>query len=124
MRLKLRSKGFSPDTAAEAAAYLVALGYINERKDAEREAERCVAKLWGRRRIAAALYEKGYSEGAVRGAMELLDRVDFDEQCSALIRKKFGGVPDEPRERQKLFAALVRYGYSPSEIKNAFRAFE
>ncbi len=120
MRLKLRTKGFDADIARTAAAYLRELGYINESNDASREAERCVRKLWGRRRIVAALYEKGYSEEAVREALDLLDEVDFEEKCASLIRKKFGGVPEDARERQKLFAALARYGYSTSEIKNAF----
>ncbi|MBO5416543.1 MAG: regulatory protein RecX [Clostridia bacterium] len=124
MRLKLRSKGFGAEVAASAAEYLVELGYINEEKDAEREAERCVGKYWGRRRIAAALYEKGYSEAAVRGAIESLGEVDFEGRCVSLIEKKFRGLPEDANEKKKLFASLLRYGYSPSEIKNAFYIIE
>ena len=124
MRIKLRSKGFAADVADSAAEYLEELGYINEKNDAAREAERCVAKYWGRRRIAAALYEKGYSESAVRGAVESLDGVDFEERCVTLIKKKFRYLPEEMNERKKLFAALVRYGYTSSEIKNAIHTLE
>ncbi len=120
MRLKLRAKGFSPDAAESAAEYLRKLGYINEENDAAREAEKALAKGWGRRRIAAALYEKGYSESATRKSLETLEDVDFNQRCAALIQKKFKGLPEEINERKKLFAALMRYGYSASEIKNAF----
>lgn len=124
MRLKLCSKGFAAGVAESAAEYLEELGYINEKKDASREAERCIVKYWGRRRIAAALYEKGYSESAVRGAIESLVGVDFEERCVTLIKKKFRYLPKETNERKKLFAALLRYGYSSSEIKNAFCIIE
>ncbi|MBQ7384642.1 MAG: regulatory protein RecX [Clostridia bacterium] len=124
MRLKLRSKGFSPEVSETAAEYLEELGYINEESDAEREAERCVGKYWGRRRIAAALYEKGYCEAAVRGAIDSLEAVDFEGRCVSLIEKKFRALPEDANGRKKLFAALLRYGYSPSEIKNAFYIIE
>ena len=120
MTLKLRSKGFSRETAQRAAEYLCELGYINEREDARREAERCVKKYWGRKRIAAALYEKGYSEGAVSRALEALDEYDFSKICAELIKRKFKSVPEDRDEQRKLFASLLRYGYSSSEIKNAF----
>ncbi|MBQ8140678.1 MAG: regulatory protein RecX [Clostridia bacterium] len=119
MVLKLRSKGFSREISETASEYLCELGYINEEKDAVCEAERCLKKYWGRRRISASLYEKGYSDEAVRAALESLRGVDFSERCAELIRKRFRVVPDEPRELQKLIASMVRYGYSSSEIKEA-----
>ncbi len=120
MALKLSSKGFSRDIALRAAKYLAELGYINEGDDASREAERCLRKLWGRKRIAATLYEKGYSEGAVRLALSELEKYDFTEPCAQLIKRKFKALPDDREGQRKLFASLVRYGYSSSEIKKAF----
>ena len=120
MALKLSSKGFERDIAFRAAKYLVELGYINEGEDAVREAERCLKKCWGIKRIAAALYEKGYSESAVRLAISELEEYDFTELCVALIERRFGEIPDGREEQRKLFASLVRYGHTPSDIKKAF----
>lgn len=120
MALKLRSKGFDKDISLRASKYLLELGYINEGEDAVREAERCLKKYWGIKRIAAVLYEKGYSESAVRLAISELEEYDFTELCVALIEKRFGEIPDGREEQRKLFASLVRYGHTPSDIKKAF----
>lgn len=116
--LKLRSKGISRDIAQEAAKLLCARGYINEREDACREAERCVKKYWGARRIEAQLYSKGYSSEAIDAALDSLGNVDFVALCSELISKRFAEPRDET-EKKRLFASLMRYGYSSSQIKRA-----
>lgn len=122
MRMKLVSKGFDKDVALEAADALEALGLLREGDDAAELARRLAAKLWGRKRIVSELYGKGYSSEAVEKAMDELDDadVDFVRNCRALIDKRYGGVPQEPDARKKLYAALCRYGYSSSEIKEAF----
>lgn len=120
MALKLRTKGFSKNAAARAAEYLVQLGYINEAEDALREAERCLKKGWGKRRIASALYEKGYSHEASEEALSEFDNIDFSKICAELILKKFKGLPEDISERRRLMASLLRYGYTSGEIKNAF----
>ena len=121
MRAKLVSKGFDKAVAEEASAELVAMGVIAPKSDASALARRCVLKLWGRKRIAAELYEKGYSSDAVDAAMAFLDdsQIDFVENCCDLIKKRYDSLPDDPTERKKLYAALCRYGYSSSEIKQA-----
>lgn len=121
---KLRAKGFDKETAIEAAEYLCELGYINENEDAAREAERALKKGWGRRRIAAMLCEKGYCSEAVENAMDSLREYDFSSACAAVVRKKFGSVPKDCEQRKKIFAALTRYGYSSTEIKNAISLIE
>ncbi len=117
--LKLRQKGFSRESAENAAEYLCELGYINEENDAVREAERCLSKYWGRRRIAAALYEKGYSDRAVQVAINSLDGIDFSKKCAEYILRKYKAIPRDSSEMKKLFSAMLRYGYSSSEIKEA-----
>ena len=116
---KLMQKGFDPENARRAAAALKSEGCINEIRDVEREVNSAVNKLWGERRIISRLYEKGYCDEAVSSARELLESIDFTELCSALIKKRFGVFPTEPKEREKATAALVRYGYSLSEIREA-----
>ena len=120
---KLRSRGFENDICSEAVAMLSGGGYVNENSDAQREAERCIAKLWGKKRIISHLYTKGYTDEAVRDVYDLLSDTDFVENCKKLIlrdhKRQFALAKSDEKEKQKLFASLVRMGYSFSEIKEA-----
>ena len=83
---KLMDKGIAKETAVWAAGELAARGYLNEEADALREAEKCLIKLWGQRRIVTTLMTKGFSQKAIKRAMyELEDReVDFSALCLLL----------------------------------------
>lgn len=120
---KLVAKGISREIAHMAVAELVSEGYVDPTADALREAERCVAKEWGKRRIVATLRAKGYADEAIRAAMYALEdaEVDFVALCAERIQKQVGVVPSEPAARQKLFASLERYGFSSAEIREAMR---
>lgn len=119
---KLVLKGIDREIAEQAVYELKLAGYIDSRSDALREAERCVAKLWGKRRITATLFSKGYEDDAVHAALYSLedDGVDFSELCAERIRRYTGGIPTDRAQREKLIASLMRYGFSRSEIKDAF----
>ncbi len=121
MRAKLIAKGIEAVTADEAVCYLDEMGVLDERVGAVCEARRGAEKLWGQKRIIAALYEKGYSADSVNAAMNVLedDGVDYVENCSRLIEKKYGVMPRDKNAAQKAIASLIRYGYSISEIKEA-----
>ncbi len=118
---KLTQKGFDPDSAKTAAAALKSEGCINEKRDAVREAEACLKKLWGPRRILSKLCEKGYCNEALTAARTMLEDIDFPDLCAELIKKKFRSLPTDPKEREKITATLVRYGYSLSDIREARR---
>ena len=123
---KLVQKGIARDVATEAVKDLIRRGYLNPCADAYAEANACVAKGWGRMRISSSLYEKGYSAMAVREALERLeeDGVDYAEACAALIQRRFPDRPTDARERAKMYAALARYGYSSSDIREAYRLLD
>ena len=57
-------------------------------------------------------------------AVKVLSEVDFIDTCVQLIRSKFGTLPKEEAERNKVISALIRYGYSTTEIKNAAKVVE
>ncbi len=121
---KLRAKGFEREVAESAVSELLSLGLINANSDAYREAQRQAAKLWGERRITSELYAKGYSQEAISAAMSALEDggIDYAENCRALIKKRYKDVPADSVQRQKMIAALIRYGYSMSQIKEALSA--
>ncbi len=120
---KLYAKGFDKETSKKATEELVAMGLINEKNDAAQTAIRLASKLWGRKRISAALFEKGYSGDAVDAALDDLEDegVDYVENCRRLFEKKYGEVPCDPAEKKKMMAALMRYGYTVNEICEAVK---
>lgn len=120
---KLQMKGIRREIAEEAVEALRRQGYLNPAEDALREADRCIRKLWGRRRIVSALLEKGYSRAVIQETLESLsdDGVDFVEVCAERLRTHVGAVPADLNDRRKLVASLMRYGFENDEIREAFR---
>lgn len=116
---KLRMRGCDGAVAAEAVAELAEKGYLKEEEGALREAERGLAKLWGDRRILAELSAKGYTGGALKYAAARLRTEDGAARCARLLQKRRIVIPESESEMRKLFASLVRYGYSTDEIKAA-----
>ena len=119
---KLRAKGFSREASEEAAEYLAEAGYINEAASAVLLAhDMAEKKLYGARRIAAALFEKGFSREAIAAAAEETD-VDFAKICRKRIEKMGGRELFAAKEtKQKAIAALLRYGFSYEDIKEALK---
>ncbi len=114
---KLCQKGVARDVAEEAVAALCEKGYLNERESALAAAESDLRKLWGDRRILADLRAKGYGEEALLAVREFLGTKDGAARCVYLLQKRRldTGNPD------KLIAALLRYGYARTEIREALR---
>ena len=118
---KLSAKGVSREIAARAADYLAEKGYIREESAAVSRAAQSARKLWGPRRIREDLRANGFSPDAVEEAMDSLAEVDFEENCAAVIRKKYRTLPDDRAARQKMTAALMRLGYDADLIRAAAR---
>ncbi len=117
---KLRAKGVDAAIAKDVAKELAEEGYLNERSDALREAERDAAKLWGERRIVADLRAKGYEAQAIRDALDSLrEELDFCALCATRIERCFGEISEDARERQKQIASLERAGFSFAQIRDA-----
>ena len=118
---RLRSKGIDKENAENAAEHLEKIGLINEEADVERQVASCLKKLWGKKRIYRELCAKGYNSDIVSENISLIDEETLVQNCAILIKKKYRVIPDEPNEVKKIIASLVRYGYTFSEIKEAFR---
>ena len=118
---KLLQRGFGEGTVEAAIDYLQDHGFMREGEDAVRFAEQGVRKLWGPRRIREDLYARRFSETAIEEAMENLETLDFETNCAKVITKKYGCVPDDLSEIKKMMAALMRMGYTVTQIKAAMR---
>lgn len=115
---KLRRRGFTKEQAEIAVRELESQNFLNEVEDAKMEAEACLHKLWGRRRIVAHIRSRGYNKTAQQEVEKLLNEVDFEDQCQKLIMMRYGMVPVEKEERQRMYIALSRFGYSLEVIRN------
>lgn len=116
---KIVRHGYRRDIAAAAAERLCEMGLIDERRDMAREVEKCLKKLWGKKRIQAHLWGKGFDSGVISASEEILEEADFVANCAAMIRKHYATLPTEPDETRRMMASLARYGYSLTEIRAA-----
>lgn len=121
---RLRSKGIDKESAENAAEYLEKMGIINEEADVERQIASCLKKLWGKRRIYRELCAKGYDRTLVEAEISKIDGEILVQNCVACFRKNHKILPEDPEVRKKIVASLVRYGYTFSEIKEAFRIIQ
>jgi regulatory protein len=121
---KLIQKGFSKESSSMAIDIVESRGFVNEDDVAARRAEIMLSKLWGRSRILQKLREEGFSDVVIRGAIESIENTDFAENCAKVIEKRYPRIPEERYEREKMYASLVRMGYSSSDIKKALTLIE
>ena len=117
---KLKIKGYPDDIAQEAAAYLKEKGFIREADEARLFAENLAErKYYGKNRIKKEMFAKGFPEDVIRETLELTE-VDFAEICAHRIRTMGGvGILRNTEQKNKAVSALMRYGFSYHDIREA-----
>ena len=120
LKMKLVRKGYPAHEAEEATEYLAEKGYIREDNDAARYAETLAErKLYGKNRIKKELFAKGFESDVIACTMEELD-VDFAEICAKRLAKAGGmALFSDSEAKRKTTAALMRYGFSYDDIRDA-----
>lgn len=121
LRRKLVDRGIGEGAAGEAASYFAKRGFIDEAADAESIIRSDTARGYGPRRIIMKLRTKGYCDEVIEQAIDGLSEVDFAPRCAAVIRKRYGCMPADKRERDRIVSAMIRQGYSYDDIKRAAR---
>lgn len=120
---KLVRAGFGKKASARVIAKLCELGLLDDRRYAERMAERCAEANVSKRQTVSKLLLKGIP---LELAKEVTDGLDTDgvEQITALIERKYQNKLYEEGGRQKVFAALARKGFSFEDIKTALKKYD
>lgn len=118
---KLVQKGFDRESAEDAVGVVLSRGLIDEDRIVESRVRVFLGKRWGRGRILAKLREESFCDSTIKHAVEALAEVDFITPCSELLQKKYPILPTDRQEREKIYAAMSRYGYSSSEIREAIQ---
>lgn len=114
----------SEEAAQEAVEKMEQLRLLDDEGYARSLAQRLYGyKLYGARRVLQELIQKGIpKELAVRVTDEL--EPDPHEQLSVLLSGKFSRSLSDEKGRKRTVAALARYGYSWSDIREAMRGIE
>ena len=131
---RLVQKGYSQKVAAQAVAHAVQTGLLCEARSAQVLAEYLAQTQWyGPRRIAQALYQKGYGREVIDGVD--LSQIDFADLCRRRIERfcarevealRQGGDDriEAMRLRKKILSHALRYGFSSEEIRYAMEELE
>lgn len=118
---KLRRAGFSENSCAAVISRFCELGLLDDRRYAENYAERCAEAGMSRRAISDKLYAKGVPRDIIKETVSELS-VDEGEQVRAVIDKKYK-TKLAAGETEKVFAALMRKGFSYGAVRDALRKY-
>lgn len=119
---KLITGGFSEEASGAAVERMKELGLIDDERYAKRLAEYLSGSGISRREIYFKLVNKGIPSAIAKEAAEE-DESDECEKIKKLLRTKYSAKLETEEGVQKVFAALVRKGFSYSDIKDALRAY-
>lgn len=116
----LRKNAYPERTIARVMARLDEAGYINDSDFAEQWAASRTNKGMGSRRIRMELRRKGVDSEAIDEALSAIDEDDLLSGALKVARKAASGKDlFDPKDRQKILAALARRGYGYTEAKQA-----
>lgn len=119
----LRKNAYPERTIARVMARLDEAGYINDADFAEQWAASRTHKGMGVRRIRMELRRKGVDGDAIDDALSAIDEDDLFSGALKAARKAASGKDvADPKDRQKILAALARRGYGYSEARQALDA--
>ena len=112
---KLQEKGASEAEARYASEWLEAIGAINDADYAVLLAQHCARQSYGPARVREKLYEKGVPRELWDDALDSLP--DPAESIDRFLEHKLRGNPLDEKEKKRLSDALLRRGFSWSDIR-------
>lgn len=119
---KLTRAGFDKKTSASVIAWCVEFGLVDDRRYAERYAVRCYESNISKREAIQKMHMKGLSFELSKEVWEEMD-TDEESQLAALIEKKYAYKLTQENGTQKVFASLIRKGFSFSAVKTALKKY-
>lgn len=119
---KLVEKGFSKKACSGVLAKLVELGLVDDRRYAERLCEKLCESGHSKRSALQKMLLKGVPYDL---AKELLSDAETDEVANilSLIEKKYASKLENADNFGKVYAALVRRGFSYGDVKTALKKY-
>lgn len=119
---KLCLSGFDKKACAKVIGRLQEVGLIDDRRFAENYASRLIEGNVSKREALQKMLQKGVPYDM---AKEVLAECDSDEtaQITALIEKKYRNKLLAENGKEKVYAALIRKGFSYEAVKNALKNY-
>ncbi len=116
---KLKRAGFSSEAIERVIDRFCELSLLDDYAYATRLAEKCAEAGMSELATRTRLYEKGVPRDIIKTALESTE-FDDGEAIKTVIAKKYA-VKLQNGETEKVYAALVRRGFSYSAVKKALR---
>ncbi len=122
LRKKLKENLYPEDVLEKAIEYVKSFGYIDDYQYAWHFIE-CRKASKSKREIYALLSGKGISLDIVEKAFEeaFSEEGEQDAIRKILEKKRVQDVLDNPKELQKIYAYLVRKGFSYEDVRQVIR---
>ena len=116
---KLCEKGHEKEASEKACERLTELGLLNDEEFARILANELLErKNYSIKRIKQELFFKGIDREIVENTVDLLDN-DPKNRIILVIKKKYINKISDEKGKKRTIDALMRLGYSYSDIKNA-----
>lgn len=122
LRDKLIAAGFGFDACEAAVNRMAELGLVDDERYARRLAEYLSASGSSKKEIRYKLSMKGISSDIIKEIF-CEDETDEREKIARLIETKYRSKLGSEKDVEKVFAALVRKGFSYSDIKSVLKAY-
>ena len=119
---KIVAGGVSHTAAARAVARIKELGLIDDQRFATRLATQLSESNVSKRESYAKLLGKGIPKEIIKSVLEQTD-FDENEQIKAVIDKKYRAKMDTKENIQKVYAALIRKGFSYSAVSDVIKKY-
>ena len=100
------------------------LGFIDDFDFAQRYAkELAEKKKYGESRIRQELRLKGIDKDIIESVISVIE-IDYSSSIIDIIEKKYSGCLDDEKGRRRMFAGLMRLGFSYSDVKSALADYD
>ena len=119
---KLLKAGFSQKASAAVMARLCELGVIDDRRYAERMAQRCKENNISKREAMHKMLLKGVPYDLAKEMLEECE-TDEEEQIINLLEGKYAYRLTQEKGAEKVYAALIRKGFSYSAVRSAMKKY-
>jgi len=119
---KLKKAKFSEKAIAAVIARLIELKMIDDRRYAENYAERCENANISKRETVFKLISKGVPADLAKEVVEN-EQVSEEEKIKNLIEKKYKNKLTDKKAKEKVFAALIRKGFSYGAVREVLKKY-
>lgn len=119
---KLCQVGFDQKASAQVIGRLQEVGLIDDRRFAENYRDRLLRDNVSKREMLNKLFQKGVPYDLAKEVLSDLE-VSEEEQIKALIDKKYRTKLTAENGAEKVFAALVRKGFSYGAVRQVLKNY-